>query len=71
MEKYTYEYTTEEERQNIIGQHPDLILVEEQNLLLPRPGKFLIFTDTPPVENQLQDIQNNTDMILLKQEGII
>ena len=62
------QFDSEEEKANIIEQYKDLVLVEEQYLT---EGNFLIFTDIPPVENQLQDIKNSTDMILLKQEGII
>ena len=62
------QFDSEEEKANIIEQYKDLVLVEEQYLT---EGNFLIFTDIPSVENQLQDIKNSTDMILLKQEGII
>lgn len=66
--EYKFEYKTIEEKQSIISSHPNLILKEEQNII---SGNFLIFSDTPPIEIQLQNIQNNTDMLLLKQEGII
>lgn len=65
---YKKEYVTPEERQALIDQNKDKTLIEEQNIL---EGNFLIFSDIPPVENQLKDIKNNIDMILLKQEGII
>lgn len=68
MTTHKFQFTTEGEKQNIINAHPDLILREEQYIT---EGNFLIFADIPSVENQLQDIKNSTDMILLKQEGII
>jgi hypothetical protein len=65
---YTYQYTTAAERQTIIDSHTDKFLTEERNIT---EGNFLVFSDIKPLENSIQDIKNNTDMILLKQEGII
>jgi len=42
---YKYQYTTPEEKQQIITQNATLILIEEQNII---EGNFLIFTDTLP-----------------------
>lgn len=39
------EYKTDEERQEIIEQHRDLFLVEDQNFL---EGNFLVFSDKAP-----------------------
>lgn len=65
---FKFQYSNTEERENIISQNKEKILLEEQNV---KEGDFLIFSDIKPIENQLQDIKNNTDMIILKQEGII
>lgn len=62
------QYQDEAERQQIIEANSSLILIEEQNIT---EGNFLIFSDTPRIEDNIQEIRINTDLILLKQEGII
>jgi hypothetical protein len=66
--KYEYQFTNNTEKQNIINAHKDKYLIEEDHHI---DGNYLIFSDIKPIDAQLQNIQNNTDMILLKQEGII
>jgi hypothetical protein len=70
-------YVEESKIQSIIDEQTALgfKLVEVSNI---GEGNFLGFDDrdiTPtektPIEVQLQDIKNNTDMIILKQEGLI
>lgn len=68
MVEYVFEYTTEQERQDIINAHSDLYLSEIRNVI---EGNFVVLTDAPKEAVTLQDIKNNTDLILLKQEGII
>ena len=62
------QYNNDEEIETILNQHSDKILIEQQNLT---SGNFLILSDSPRVEDSLAEIRNNTDLILLKQEGII
>jgi hypothetical protein len=62
------QYSDLVERQLKIDENKDKMLIEEQNIT---EGNFLIFTDIKPIENQLNDIKNNTDMIILKQEGLL
>jgi len=65
---YKYEYTDDTTRQTIIDAHTDKILLEDQHFLT---GNFLVFSEVKPLEDQLNDIKNNTDLIILKQEGIV
>lgn len=65
---YKKEYSTETERQHAIDDNQDKILIEEQNI---SEGNFLIFTDTPRIEDNIQEIRNSLDILILKQEGII
>lgn len=65
---YKFEYKTDDEKNNILNQNKDKILIEIQNIT---EGNFLIFSDVKPLENQLNDLNNTADIILLKQEGII
>lgn len=62
------QYNDEGEKPLIIGNNKDKLLIEEQHIT---EGNFLIFTDIPRDEDILKDIKNNTDMLLLKQEGIL
>ena len=62
------QYQTLEERDNLINQHRDYILIEEQNLIT---GNFLIFSNVPRIEDQVTNISNTVDLLLLKQEGIL
>lgn len=65
---YKFQFLDDTDKQQIINNNSDKILLEEQHLL---EGNFLIFSNIKPLEHQLQDIKNNTDLIILKQEGII
>lgn len=65
---YKYQYTDSEDRQTILNSNSNKILIEDQNIF---EGNFLIFSDVKPLEMQLNEIKNNTDLIILKQEGII
>ena len=66
--KYKYQFTDDTSKQSIIDTHSDKYLIEEDHHI---DGNYLIFSDIKPIDVQLQDIQNNTDLLLLKQEGII
>ena len=65
---YKFQYTDQVSRQAILSANSDKTLTEEQNIT---EGNFLIFSDVKPLEMQLTDLNNTTNMILLKQEGII
>ncbi len=62
------QYTDSTDRQSKIDTNKDKILIEEQNIT---EGNFLIFTDTPRLEDQVKDLKNTVDLLLLKQEGLI
>lgn len=49
---YNHEYTTQEERENIINSNTDKYLIEERNI---KEGNFLIFTDVKPIEIEVQE----------------
>lgn len=80
--KFTFEYKTIEQREMIINDNKNLVLIEEQNLL---NGNFLIFSDTIPTEEviyinvpkkDLDELESRTtsveDMLLqLMMEGTI
>lgn len=53
---YKFQYTTDEEKTNIIKQNKEKILIEEQNIT---EGNFLIFSDVKPLENQISELQDN------------
>ena len=68
---YKYEYKTNEERDNIISQNIDKILIEEQNIT---EGNFLIFTDIEVVKTDIELLQNrvnNLEMLILEMSGVI
>lgn len=65
---YKYQYKDDTERQSILNKNKNKYLIEEQNIT---EGNFLIFSDIKPLENQLQELNNATNQILLKQEGVI
>jgi len=62
------QYTDQADRQIKIDANRDKILILDENI---QEGNFLTFSDIKPLENQLQDLNNTSNMILLKQEGII
>lgn len=66
--QYKYEYKNDIERKAIIDNNKDKYLIEEQNIT---EGNFLVFSDIKPLEYQLQELNNATNQILLKQEGVI
>ncbi|MBV4424931.1 hypothetical protein [Clostridium tyrobutyricum] len=53
---YKFQYKTDDEKINILNQNKDKILIEIQNIT---EGNFLIFSDIKPLNNQLNDLQNN------------
>lgn len=65
---YKFEYTDDTSRQNIINAHMDKNLIEDQHYVV---GNFLIFSDVKLMEDQMNEVKNNTDLIILKQEGIV
>jgi hypothetical protein len=50
------QFNTPTERQSIIEAHPTLTLIEEQNV---KEGNFLIFSDTEPIEIQMQELKSD------------
>jgi len=64
--KIQYEDLTD--RATILSSNSDKILIKEEVLFT---GNFLTFSDVKPLEDQMNDIKNNTDLIILKQEGIV
>ena len=65
---FKYQYSTQEERDLIISQNDDKILIEEQNIT---EGNFLLFSNVPRLEDRIEEIANTVDLLLLKQEGIV
>ncbi|PKL00077.1 MAG: hypothetical protein CVV56_08155 [Tenericutes bacterium HGW-Tenericutes-1] len=65
---YKIQYNTQEERNVIVNKNLSLFLIEEQNIT---EGNFLVFSDLKPLELLLNDIRNNTDLIIFKQEGLL
>ncbi|CAB1262645.1 hypothetical protein LN736_18495 [Clostridium sp. WLY-B-L2] len=47
---YKFQYKDGAEKQNIIDQNKDKILIEEDSI---KEGNFLIFSDIKPLENQM------------------
>ena len=72
---YKFQYTDDASRTALINAHTDKTLFEDQILFADETGTvknyFLVFSDTKPLEYQLQDLNNTTNIILLKQEGIV
>lgn len=66
--KFKHQYKDETDKQVILDANKDKILIEEQRLF---EGNFLIFSDIKPLEFQIKDLNNTTNMLLLKQEGVI
>jgi len=62
------QYTNDTDKQTIINANSDKFLIKDEALIC---GKFLTFSDIKPIENIMNDIKNNTDLIILKQEGIV
>lgn len=58
---YKFQYQNEEDRTNILANNTDKILIEEHNLF---EGNFLIFTDTPRIEEQIIALKND-NLILM------
>jgi hypothetical protein len=65
---YKYQYIDDASRAALITANSDKVLIEEDNIT---EGNFLIFSDVVPLENQLQNLNNTTNMVLLAQEGIL
>lgn len=66
--KTKIEFKSNEEKQNILEQNKDKIVLEEQYLFT---GNFLIFSDTKPLENQIKELKETVDILTLKTEGVI
>ena len=66
--EYSYQFNDDANKQTIIGNNTDKFLILEKRHI---EGNFLVFSDVRPLEVQLNDLNNTTNMILLKQEGII
>lgn len=55
------QYTDDTDRHTKITDNADKILIEDQCLL---EGNFLIFSDTPRVEDQVNDIKTCVDQLI-------
>jgi len=66
--QYKFEYTDVNTRELLINSNSTKVLIEEQMIT---EGNFLIFSDEKPLVGQLQELNNTSNMILLKQEGIL
>lgn len=62
------QYIDSSNRQAKIDQFSNYIFIGEEILI---EGNFLNFSDVKPIDTQFRDLSNTTNMILLKQEGII
>jgi len=62
------QYINQEEREQLIREHSDKYLVQEDNIT---EGNFLYFDTIKPLDFAIQEIQDAVDILLLKQEGII
>jgi len=59
--EYKFKYENKEERDSIIKEHSNLILIEEQNIT---EGNFLIFTDIQPEQSEeIQDLNTRINDI--------
>lgn len=72
--KYKFEFRDEESKSQLITEHSDKMLIEEQNIT---EGNFLIFEDSTSVsveidtlKSQLQTTQDAVDFLLLNQMPI-
>lgn len=65
--RYKYQYSTPEEREQILAENSSLRLTEEQNII---DGNFLILTDEPatlpptPIEQRISDLEQAMAAIL-------
>lgn len=56
------QYTDVADRQTKIDENIDKTIIEEQNIT---EGNFLLFSDVKPIENQLQEQQDNQLTIMI------
>ena len=67
----TITYSTPEERETIIQENQDLILVEEHNLVT---GNFLVFEDERKKPSSIEEVNDKVDLLIqmqLEKEGIL
>ena len=62
------QYQSQTDRASVIIGNNNKSLIEEQNIA---EGNFLIFSDTPRIEERLTNIEDTQDLIFLKLEGVI
>lgn len=62
--RYKYEYKTAVERDALIQEHSDLVLVEEQNIT---EGNFLVFVDA---QEELQADPVTTKLAIIEQQNL-
>jgi hypothetical protein len=65
---YKFQYNTEEEKTKIMSDNISKILLEVQNI---KEGNFLIFSDTPRTEEQVNSMRSDIDWLVLKQKGLV
>lgn len=59
--KYVYQYNTDQEKQTILQQNSDKLLIEEHNI---SSGNFLVFTDETRIENKIEALRQD-NLILM------
>jgi hypothetical protein len=66
---YKFQYNSTAERDSIIANNVDKVLIEEQNI---NDGDFLVFTDVPgTIDSRLTDLEDKMDIVILKLDGVI
>lgn len=69
---YKFEYTSDEQRTEILNNNKDKYLYEEQNIT---EGNFLIFSDEPRLEDQIKQLKEDNlilmDVLATMYEGML
>lgn len=60
--RYTFEYTNDEERENIIKANKSKYLIEERNI---SNGNFLVFTSVKPLEVEVGELKQEKSTLQL------
>lgn len=55
------QYIDQKDRQNILENNKDKVLIQEDNII---EGNFLIFSDTPRIEEQITSIKNDNIILM-------
>lgn len=64
--EYTFEYSTQKERENIVRSNTDRYLIAEKNIT---EGNFLVYTSVKPTEIAIEEAKNTiadlTELVLM------